>query len=110
MKLRIGLRVKHARQAKGLTQAQLAEALDKSVETISNIERGAALTGLETLEHVCGVLDKKLAYFFEGVEDGRGVPIGRLQTEEALIAVARDLRDRELRLALAVVTAIAETK
>jgi len=38
----------------------------KAVETISNIERGHTLTGLETLERIAKALGMPIIYFFEG--------------------------------------------
>ena len=57
----VGIRVREARKAKGLTQEELAAAIDKTVETVSNIERGVKLPGLSTLEDIRKVLDIKLS-------------------------------------------------
>ena len=57
----IGKRVREARKAKGLTQEDLAALIDKTVETVSNIERGVKLPGLATLEDLRKVLDVKLS-------------------------------------------------
>jgi transcriptional regulator with XRE-family HTH domain len=43
------LSLKAVRQQQGMTQAALAEAIDKSFETISNIERGKTAPGFATL-------------------------------------------------------------
>lgn len=57
----VGKRVREARKAKGLTQEDLAALIDKTVETVSNIERGVKLPGLATLEDIRKVLDIKLS-------------------------------------------------
>ncbi len=57
----IGKRVREARKDKGLTQEELATLIDKTVETVSNIERGIKLPGLATLEDIRKVLDVKLS-------------------------------------------------
>jgi transcriptional regulator with XRE-family HTH domain len=57
----VGKRISAARKAQGLTQEQLAEAIDKTVETVSNIERGVKLCGLATLEDIRKVLNVKLS-------------------------------------------------
>jgi transcriptional regulator with XRE-family HTH domain len=57
----VGKRIREARKAKGLTQEELAEAIDKTVETVSNIERGVKLPGLATLENIRKVLGVKLS-------------------------------------------------
>ena len=66
LKSHIGARVKQARKAKKLTQAEVADRLGKAVETISNIERGASWTSLEMLENLSMLLDERVAVFFEG--------------------------------------------
>jgi transcriptional regulator with XRE-family HTH domain len=43
---RIGLRVRAFRQAKGLTQAEVAERADRSVDAISSFERGKYIPSL----------------------------------------------------------------
>ena len=57
----IGIRVQAARKECGLTQEQLAEAIGKTVETVSNIERGVKLPGLLTLYAISEALDVELA-------------------------------------------------
>lgn len=57
----LGKRIHKARKAKGLTQEDLAALIDKTVETISNIERGVKLPGLATLEDLRKALDVKLS-------------------------------------------------
>ena len=61
LKKLIGKRVREARKNKGLTQDDLAALIDKTVETISNIERGVKLTGLATWEDIRKVLGVKLS-------------------------------------------------
>ena len=48
----VGIRIQTLRKLRGLTQEQLAEAIGKTVETISNIERGKKLPGLATLNDI----------------------------------------------------------
>lgn len=57
----IGKRIREARKAKGMTQEELAESISKTIETVSNIERGVKLPGLSTLEDIRKVLDVKLS-------------------------------------------------
>ena len=57
----IGKRVREARKNKGLTQEDLAALIDKTVETVSNIERGVKLPGLATLEDIRKALGVKLS-------------------------------------------------
>ena len=75
LKRNIGLRVKAARTQKGLTQPQLAEAIDKAFETISNIERGKTAPNFSTLADIANVLGLPMREFFDvddvDVSDGR---------------------------------------
>ncbi|WP_107495389.1 helix-turn-helix transcriptional regulator [Thalassobius sp. I31.1] len=65
LKRNIGLRVKAARTQKGWTQPQLAEAIDKAFETISNIERGKTAPNFSTLYDIANVLGLPMREFFE---------------------------------------------
>ena len=53
----IGQRIKQAREAKGLTQEQLAEKVALSASHISVIERGIKAPRLETLVDILNVLN-----------------------------------------------------
>ena len=48
----IGARITELRLSRKLTQAQLAEKANLSVETISRMERGASFPSLKTLENI----------------------------------------------------------
>lgn len=60
----LGQRIKKLRQGKSLSQAELAEKIDKSVDTISNIERAQFLPRLETALSIADALDVKLHELF----------------------------------------------
>ena len=96
----VGHRVRLARKQRGMTQEQLAEAVGKAVETISNIERGHAHTGLETLERLAGVLETPIRDFFEEAGEDRDVSRERLGLEDRLRGLSRDLTDGELRVSV----------
>jgi transcriptional regulator with XRE-family HTH domain len=74
---RLGQRVRDIRESKGFTQAQLAEMSGKSVEAISNFERGQTLPGVRTLSLLANHLGVSLRDIFDfgsqtttSVEDG----------------------------------------
>ncbi len=96
VKHKIGLRVKAARTQKGLTQAQLAEAIDKAFETISNIERGKTAPNFSTLADIADVLGLPMREFFD-VED-----VDVSDTRQRLLmqvnSMISDLDDRQLSL------------
>ncbi|MEN2980939.1 helix-turn-helix transcriptional regulator [Tistrella bauzanensis] len=68
----IGTRIKAFREARGLTQAQLAQLMYKNVETISNFERGRVVTSVRTLEKLAHVLNVQIADFFTDIDPGEG--------------------------------------
>ena len=60
----IGALVRHHRQGRGLTQSQLAERADISVEFVGRIERGQAAPALGTLLTIAEALDVPISAFF----------------------------------------------
>lgn len=74
LKRLFGLKVQALRRRRGLTQEGLAEAVGKSVDTISNIERGAGSPRVETALDIANTLGVTLAELFDVEEraDDRG--------------------------------------
>lgn len=70
LKLIIGARLRAARRAAGMTQSQLAEAVSRTVEAISNIERGRSLPPLDLLDRAAELLEVSLAELIQPVESG----------------------------------------
>jgi transcriptional regulator with XRE-family HTH domain len=64
-KRRFGMRVQTARRRRDLTQEQLAEQIQRTADTVSLIERGAASTRIETAFRIAEVLDVPLSSLFE---------------------------------------------
>jgi transcriptional regulator with XRE-family HTH domain len=101
-KHRVGLRVRAIRKARHMTQEQLAELIERSVDTVSLLERGKTLPSFETLERLSERLDVPLKEFvdFGGESDPERV---RLQFElaeyvksldtEALAVAVRQIGD-----------------
>src|SRR4030042_4777169 len=56
----IGLSIAKIRKDRELTQAQLAEMIDTTVETISRLERGVSVPSLKTLEKISKALHVQL--------------------------------------------------
>ena len=61
---RLGHKVTEFRLALGLTQAQLAEKADISVESISRLERGKTIPSLKTLDRIAKILKTSLSQLF----------------------------------------------
>lgn len=82
------------RKARGLTQLQLADQLGKSVETISNFERGKTLIGLLTLESLARHLDVGMKDFFDD-NVGAMAPPGGSSNHAKTVRNAADLHPKE---------------
>jgi transcriptional regulator with XRE-family HTH domain len=70
LKARFGLRVRELREAQQLTQDKLAERIGRSVDTVSNIERGIYATRIEVAGRIAEVLQVGLAELFDFDENG----------------------------------------
>ncbi|MEW6090054.1 MAG: helix-turn-helix transcriptional regulator [Pseudomonadota bacterium] len=105
LKKHVGGRIRAARKDAGLTQDQLAGMIDKSVETISNLERGHTAPSLETLGLVAKALEQPVEWFLSGYSDRRNSGMtNTLRTEiEVLIS---GMNEGELRQALDIVKVI----
>ena len=55
-KIQIGLRVKQAREAAGLTQERLAELVEVTAQFLSGVGRGAVGLSVPVLRRLCSVL------------------------------------------------------
>jgi transcriptional regulator with XRE-family HTH domain len=110
LKTHIGVKVKAARLDRGLTQERLADAVGKAVETISNIERGHAQSGLDTLAKISEVLDVPMSYFFTDLDGARRISKVRLEAEERLRTLTKSMRDDDLPLAVELLEAVARRR
>jgi transcriptional regulator with XRE-family HTH domain len=94
----VGLRLKRAREASGLTQSQLAERIDRTKESVSNIERGLSLPGLDTLQAICDLTGIPLSAAVEAVGDDGGTQDQRAQRNALFGRPSR--RDKVLLVAI----------
>lgn len=101
LKTYIGLQVRTARLKKSWTQEQLAERVDKAVETISNIERGNTWSGIPTLAKLGHALDIPIREMFPEEGDLRKTS-NRLSNEAELETVSGTLSDVDLQTVLKV--------
>ena len=65
LKIQLGLRIAQLRRDKKLTQEELAEATEYSVEFISLVERGINGPSIEGLERIADALEVKPKNLFE---------------------------------------------
>lgn len=98
MKQGLGLRIRAFRQARKMTQEQVAEAIERTPEAVSNIERGQSLPSLDTLERLAFSLEVPLAEFFDN--DGVHGSRQRIELEARLRVLARAMSDEDLEVSV----------
>lgn len=107
LKARIGLHLRAIRNARRVTQEQLAAMTDRSVDAISAVERGVMAPSIETLERFAEAFDVPVTAFFVGAEHN---PEGRDAIIATIVASAYELSDRDLEVAAAQIEALARSK
>ena len=93
-KLTMGDRIKEARKNRKLTQEQLAERLDVSVEFVGQIERGLKLPSIQVFAKLIEVLNVSADYLLRD-----SVSTGQLFGENALGRKIENLKPKQ-RIAL----------
>ncbi|MDR7230978.1 transcriptional regulator with XRE-family HTH domain [Caulobacter sp. BE264] len=106
LRTQVGLAIRHQRKMKGWSQAQLAEKIGRTVETVNKIERGLSAPSFETLEALSRVLGVPVGTLFWA--DGLGSAGAETDSLQRLVARLSvldsddiDWADRLLSLALA---------
>jgi transcriptional regulator with XRE-family HTH domain len=84
LKRSFGRKIQALREARGLTQEQLGDRIGRSVDTISNIERGVNSTRIETAHQLASELGVRLQDLFEFDEDVTPAERGHRQAINAL--------------------------
>ncbi len=107
IKKSVGLKIKEFRDAKNLTQADLAELTGRSVDTISHLERGISLPNFRTLELLGRELKVPMRQFFPN-SDAELRSGNRASLMARLEALIGELSERDLKTAIALVEALAE--
>lgn len=98
LKERVAARIKVLRRCRGLTQGELAEMIERTVDAVFALERGRSLPSFDTLERLSRVLDVPAREFFD--EDGRERGNAkRAALMATLIDCARSLSDVDLEVA-----------
>ena len=67
--MHVGSRVRMRRLMLGISQEELADALDLSFQQVQKYEKGANRIGASRLEHISRFLQVPVAFFFEGASD-----------------------------------------
>ena len=93
----VGAKITEVRISKRLTQAQLSEIVDVSVETISRLERGVSMPSLKTLENIAQALGAPLKSFFDFDEKPSETKTFERELSK-LIAFLRTLNIKQIKL------------
>lgn len=108
-KRRFGMRVQSARRRRDLTQEQLAELIQRTADTVSLIERGAASTRIETAYRIADVLNVPLSSLFD-VDDDLPADRERRQLVERLVDLVKAENPATLEAAIAQVEILLQVK
>lgn len=104
-KHRVGSRIQALRKHRGLTQPQLAELIGRSVDAVSNLERGISAPNFETLERLSDKLNVPVKDFFDFKNDPDDPR--RVANISKLLDFARQLDDAHLDIAVDQIGALA---
>lgn len=105
---RFGIRLKTARRALGLTQDDLADRIERSVFTVSKLERGETLPNAETLLRIADALSLQIGELFTA-DDSNQDP----EREELLARLhqaVRNMKTSTLSVAVAQMEAMARLR
>ena len=103
----IGERIRLRRTERGLTQEQLAAALEVSYQQIQKYETGANRISAGRIFEIARHLDVPVDYFFEGLDADQEAPAlplehgGRQRSAIELVRKFAQIRDSEIRAAIA---------
>lgn len=105
MKSALAVRLRDARRQAKLSQEELAAKVGRSVDGISNIERGINLPSLDTLIDLCCALSISAATLVEELQSPEK-PSERQKLEWRLRSLCHDLPKRDLLLAIDLIEAV----
>lgn len=100
LKQYIGSQAALARRRAKLTQEEVAEQIQRTVEAVSNIERGKSLPTLVTLTRLAKAVKMPLRNFFPDEQYDTGKSAKRIKLEQQLVLIGADLSDADLELAI----------
>ncbi|MDX0953909.1 helix-turn-helix domain-containing protein [Sinorhizobium medicae] len=102
----IGSIVKELRRVNKMTQAELAEAIGRTTDAISQIERGVNVPSLETLMALSTGLSVSVDVFLTSKDDG--VLHERRRNLRRATAILHSLSDTDLKLAIRLLEVLVE--
>jgi transcriptional regulator with XRE-family HTH domain len=94
-----GQRIQHFRRRREMTQEELADRVERSPETISNIERGNSSTRIETAVRIAQALDVAVVELFD-VEITADLDHERREAVELLVDLVKGESQEFLTMAI----------
>jgi transcriptional regulator with XRE-family HTH domain len=90
----IGSQIARFRKEREFTQAELAEKVDVTVETVSRLERGVSIPSIKTLEAVSKALSVRLKDLFDFEREERKMNL--TQEEKEIRKITSYLKTRDI--------------
>ncbi|MEQ9519143.1 MAG: helix-turn-helix transcriptional regulator [Parvibaculum sp.] len=109
IKKAVGLKIKEFRAARGLTQADLADVIGRSVDTVSHLERGVSLPNFRTLELLSVELKVPMRSFFPS-SDAELKSAKRASAIAQVEALINELQERDLETAIELLEVLVKSK
>lgn len=103
----LGKKIRIIREAKGISQEELAEKSQLSTNQIGRIERAERSPSLKSLLKLCDGLGISIQELFEGLP-GRQKDAGKEEVMQKLIALFENRDEKELRLFYKIASDIAD--
>ena len=98
----ISEKVLAARTHAQLTQEQLSAMIERSVEAVSNIERGLSMPTVDTIDRIARAVSVPVTFFFEDFSHGlEASPNAKIANALGLIVTRLTARDAGLLMTLA---------
>jgi transcriptional regulator with XRE-family HTH domain len=101
--------IRAARRSKGLTQEALAELINRTSASLSNLERAQSLPSLETLVLIAEALDVPISSLLD-FPATRGKTRSRIREENEIMDMVRSLSAEQLRIARMQIEALGSMK
>ncbi len=105
----IAAAIRAARRSKGLTQEALADRINRTPASLSNLERAQAIPSLETLLLIAEALSVPVTDFLEFASIGRKSR-SRIREESEIVDLIRSLSAEQLRIARMQIEALKSLK